>query len=120
MQTVEPISTVSSTRTRPVCTVIAGPNGAGKTTFALVYLKDAAPCDHFINADLIAAKLSPDDPNDQWLQASRILLNEGQQFVNRRESFALRNDAGRPRLPENDSATGACRLAGGSHLFMAA
>lgn len=43
----------------PTCWIIAGPNGAGKTTFALSYLPEVAGCSNFINADLIAAGLSP-------------------------------------------------------------
>jgi len=43
----------------PTCWIIAGPNGAGKTTFALGYLPKVVGCSHFINADLIAAGLSP-------------------------------------------------------------
>jgi predicted ABC-type ATPase len=48
-----------STVPSPVCWVIAGPNGAGKTTFALRFLPEDAQCRRFINADLIAAGLSP-------------------------------------------------------------
>ena len=44
---------------RHVCWIIAGPNGAGKTTFALKYLPQVAGCRSFVNADLIAAGLSP-------------------------------------------------------------
>ena len=43
----------------PICWNIAGPNGAGKTTFALEYLPEVAHCTRFVNADLIAAGLSP-------------------------------------------------------------
>jgi predicted ABC-type ATPase len=43
----------------PRCIVIAGPNGAGKTTFAREYLPKDAGVIHFVNADLIAAGLSP-------------------------------------------------------------
>ena len=39
--------------------VIAGPNGAGKTTFATEFLPNEADCPLFVNADLIAAGLSP-------------------------------------------------------------
>ncbi len=48
-----------STALPPTCWIIAGPNGAGKTTFALSYLPTAANCRNFVNADLIAAGLSP-------------------------------------------------------------
>lgn len=39
--------------------IIAGPNGAGKTTFAREYLPLEVGITAFINADLIAAGLSP-------------------------------------------------------------
>jgi predicted ABC-type ATPase len=42
--------------------IIAGPNGAGKTTFARSFLPEEAQCPRFINADLIAAGLSPFAP----------------------------------------------------------
>jgi predicted ABC-type ATPase len=44
---------------RPTVYVIAGCNGAGKTTFAKKYLPGFAKCLEFLNADLIAAGLSP-------------------------------------------------------------
>lgn len=59
---------------QPTCWIIAGPNGAGKTTFALDYLPQVAGCEHFINADLIAAGLSPLQPERQVLAASRLYL----------------------------------------------
>ena len=43
----------------PTVYVIAGPNGAGKTTFASEFLPDFVDCRQFLNADLIAAGLSP-------------------------------------------------------------
>ena len=42
--------------------IIAGPNGSGKTTFATKFLPEYAKCERFINADLIAAGLSPFSP----------------------------------------------------------
>ena len=73
----------------PVCTIIAGPNGAGKTTFALSYLPEYAHCRNFVNADLIAAGLSPLSPEREWLAASRLFLREIEQYVTRREDFAF-------------------------------
>ena len=75
--------------TRPTCTVIAGPNGAGKTTFALTYLPDAANCRNFVNADLIAAGLSPLSSEREWLAASRLFLREIDHYIRRREDFAF-------------------------------
>ena len=42
--------------------ILAGPNGAGKTAFARSFLPQEANCLRFINADLIAAGLSPFAP----------------------------------------------------------
>ena len=69
--------------------IIAGPNGAGKTTFAREYLLKEAHCPDFINLDLIAAGLSPFDPNRAALQAGRIMLSEIERRVRKRESFAF-------------------------------
>lgn len=74
---------------KPVCWIIAGPNGAGKTTFALEYLPSVAGCRNFINADLIAAGLSPLAPERELLAASRIFLQEIAAHVERREDFAF-------------------------------
>ena len=75
--------------TAPVCTVIAGPNGAGKTTFALKYLPGAGHCDNFVNADLIAAGLSPLVPEREAVAAGRLFLHEIHRFIADRESFAF-------------------------------
>ncbi|WP_394807838.1 zeta toxin family protein [Nitrosomonas sp.] len=73
----------------PTCWIIAGPNGAGKTTFALEYLPKVAECTHFVNADLIAAGLSPLAPERELIAASRIFLNEIEENISRRENFAF-------------------------------
>lgn len=75
--------------TAPVCTVIAGPNGAGKTTFALKYLRGAGHCDNFVNADLIAAGLSPLVPEKETIAAGRLFLREVHRFIADRASFAF-------------------------------
>jgi predicted ABC-type ATPase len=73
----------------PTCWIIAGPNGAGKTTFAMEYLPEVAHCAHFINADLIAAGLSPFDPGREQLAASRIFLRELDIRVRSGDDFAF-------------------------------
>ena len=60
----------------PVCLIIAGPNGAGKTTFAREFLPRERGILHFVNADLIAAGLSPLKPELAALAAGRLLLTE--------------------------------------------
>ncbi|MDP3903316.1 MAG: zeta toxin family protein [Methylococcaceae bacterium] len=83
----------------PTCWIIAGPNGAGKTTFALEYLPKVALCRHFINADLIAAGLSPLAPEQQLLAASRLFLNEIEEHIAAGQDFAFETTlAGRSYL----------------------
>lgn len=69
--------------------VIAGPNGAGKTTFARSFLPAEAQCPRFINADLIAAGLSPFAPEAAAIKAGRLMLEEVAACVSKGESFAL-------------------------------
>src|SRR5215218_31071 len=69
--------------------IIAGPNGAGKTTFAREYLLKEAHCPDFINVDLIAAGLSPFDPNRAAIRAGRLMLSEIQRRTRMGESFAF-------------------------------
>ncbi len=73
----------------PTCWIIAGPNGAGKTTFALEYLPTVAGCWRFINADLIAAGLSPLAPEQHLLAASRLYLRELKDCIAARQDFAF-------------------------------
>ena len=56
--------------------IIAGPNGAGKTTFAREYLPVEVGITRFINADLIAAGLSPFAPELAARRAGRLMLEE--------------------------------------------
>ncbi|MDM7938146.1 MAG: zeta toxin family protein [Cyanobium sp. CZS 48M] len=56
--------------------IIAGPNGAGKTTFAREYLPLELGIKAFINADLIAAGLSPFAPELVARRAGRLMLEE--------------------------------------------
>jgi predicted ABC-type ATPase len=69
--------------------IIAGPNGAGKTTFAREYLLKEANCPDFINVDLIAAGLSPFDPDRAAIQAGRIMVSEIERRVRKGDSFAF-------------------------------
>lgn len=69
--------------------IIAGPNGAGKTTFARSFLPQEAQCPRFINADLIAAGLSPFAPEAAALKAGRLMLAEIDDCVRKGESFAF-------------------------------
>lgn len=69
--------------------IIAGPNGAGKTTFAREFLPTDADCPNFVNADLIAAGLSPFAPELAAFKAGRLMLEAIADFVRRDESFSF-------------------------------
>jgi len=69
--------------------IIAGPNGAGKTTFAREFLTNEAHCPIFINADLIAAGLSPFAPELAAIKAGRLMLESVHEHVSKGDSFAI-------------------------------
>lgn len=69
--------------------IIAGPNGAGKTTFATEFLPNEADCPEFVNADLIAAGLSPFQPDQVAIAAGRLMLTRISQLVTAGKSFAF-------------------------------
>jgi predicted ABC-type ATPase len=69
--------------------IIAGPNGAGKTTFAREFLPNEEACLNFVNADLIAAGLSPFAPELVAFKAGRIMLESISSHVRLGENFAF-------------------------------
>lgn len=69
--------------------IFAGPNGAGKTTFARQFLPAEAGLPVFVNADLIAAGLSPFDPAASAIRAGRIMLREIDAHAAAGRSFAF-------------------------------
>lgn len=69
--------------------IIAGPNGAGKTTFAREFLPNEANCPNFVNADLIAAGLSPFAPELAAFKAGRLMLEAIAEHAQHGESFAF-------------------------------
>ena len=72
----------------PVLYVIAGPNGAGKTTFAREFLP-AADVVEFLNADLLAAGLSPLRPAMMAIRSARLLLSRWRELLAQRRDFAF-------------------------------
>ena len=69
--------------------IVAGPNGAGKTTFARDHLNLGARGLTYLNADIIAAGLSPGEPALADLQAGRQMLAELDRLTGDGESFAF-------------------------------
>ena len=68
--------------------MIGGPNGAGKTTFAREFLPTEA-IGEFLNADLLAAGLSPLRPAAMAVRAARLLLSRWRELVAARADFAF-------------------------------
>src|SRR6185295_282582 len=73
---------------KPLLYVIAGPNGAGKTTFAREFLPSADIVE-FLNADLLAAGLSPLQPAMMAIRSARLLLSRWRELLNQRRDFAF-------------------------------
>jgi predicted ABC-type ATPase len=79
---------VGVSNTQPVVIMIAGPSGSGKTTFARVYLPSVGVrC--FVNADLIAAGLSPLEPERAAIQAGKLMLQQIDERIAAGESFGM-------------------------------
>ncbi len=69
--------------------MIGGPNGAGKTTMAMTLLPDHLKIVEFINADSIAAGLSPFNPSANELLAGRLMLQRIHSLIDQGTSFAF-------------------------------
>lgn len=69
--------------------VIGGANGAGKTTTAVRLLPDFLACNEYVNADAIAAGLSPFRPQTVALQAGRLMIERIHALVKAKEDFAF-------------------------------
>ncbi len=72
----------------PEIYVIGGCNGSGKTTFALNIFPNIGNVE-FINADIIAAQVNPDNPDKVAIQASRIMLNRLKTLAQQKADFAF-------------------------------
>ena len=69
--------------------IIGGCNGAGKTTASYTVLPEILNCNEFVNADNIAAGLSPFNPESVALEAGRIMLQRIDDLLNRGVDFAF-------------------------------
>lgn len=85
---------------QPNLYVVAGPNGAGKSTFAHRFLPEYATCRELVNADLIAAGLSPFNPESLAIEAGRLMLQRIETLAEAREDFGFETTlAGRSWRP---------------------
>jgi predicted ABC-type ATPase len=69
--------------------IIAGCNGAGKTTASYIVLPKLLNCNEFVNADNIAAGLSPFNPESVALAAGRIMLSRINELLTDGVDFAF-------------------------------
>ena len=84
----------------PTLYIIAGPNGVGKTTFADRYLPDEAKLLEFVNVDLIARGLSPNDPESEAIEAGKIALRRIRELIAHRIGFTWETTmSGRTAVP---------------------
>lgn len=83
--------------------IIAGPNGAGKTTFVQNYLNRYVDCDEFLNADLIAAGLSPFAPERETPCGVIDFSGTSEQIGTGEEKLRARNDSGSSKLQRSNS-----------------
>lgn len=69
--------------------IIAGCNGAGKTTASFTVLPEMLGCREFVNADEIAAGLSPFNPEGVAIQAGRLMIERVIYLLKEGETFAF-------------------------------
>jgi len=69
--------------------IIAGCNGAGKTTASYTILPEMLNCKEFVNADSIAAGLSPFNYESVAFEAGRIMLRRIHQLIEEKVDFAF-------------------------------
>jgi predicted ABC-type ATPase len=73
----------------PTMYIIAGCNGAGKTTASNTILPDILNCREFVNADNIAAGLSPFEAEKYAIEAGRLMLKRIDHLIIEKVDFAI-------------------------------
>ncbi len=69
--------------------IVAGCNGAGKTTANFTILPEMLSCREFVNADNIAAGLSPFNPESVAIEAGRLMLSRIHELLEGGGDFAF-------------------------------
>jgi predicted ABC-type ATPase len=69
--------------------IIAGCNGAGKTTASYTILPEILNCREFVNADNIAAGISPFNPESVAIEAGRVMLQRIKDLLEDGVDFAF-------------------------------
>ncbi|MBF0431515.1 MAG: zeta toxin family protein [Fibrobacteria bacterium] len=74
---------------KPQIFLIGGPNGSGKTTTANELLPVSLNIFEYVNADSIAAGLSPFKPENMAIQAGKLMLRRIKELAEQRKTFAF-------------------------------
>ena len=69
--------------------ILSGCNGSGKTTASYTLLPEMLECSQFVNSDEFAKSLSPFNPSEASVVASRYMLMRIEYLLGRREDFSI-------------------------------
>lgn len=69
--------------------ILSGCNGSGKTTASYSLLPDLLECREFVNSDEFAKSLSPFNPSEASVAASRYMLMKVQYLLSRKADFII-------------------------------
>lgn len=73
----------------PKLYILSGCNGSGKTTASYTLLPELLECSEFVNSDEFAKSLSPFDPSQASVSASRYMLMKIRYLLGRRADFSI-------------------------------
>lgn len=73
----------------PSLYIIGGANGSGKTTVSMSLLPNFLDCFEYVNADAIAAGLSPLNPDSMAIEAGRLMITRLRTLSNSGSDFAF-------------------------------
>jgi predicted ABC-type ATPase len=73
----------------PSLYIIGGANGSGKTTVAMSLLPNFLDCFEYVNADAIAAGLSPLNPDSMAMEAGRLMIRRLRMLSDSGSDFAF-------------------------------
>lgn len=69
--------------------IIGGCNGAGKTTCSYELFPDLSTCKEYVNADVIAYNLCPEDPQEAAIKAGKLMLHRIKELMHQGVDFAF-------------------------------
>ena len=69
--------------------ILSGCNGSGKTTASYTLLPEILECREFVNSDEFAKSLSPFNPDQAYVTASRYMLTKTKYLFRQRADFCI-------------------------------